>query len=227
MPFSKSTFRYFDQAKKNANKKEWFQKNEELYLNEVRRPLGELLIKIWEKFGDELPKIEISPKKVTRPLRSKNKISPGNSLIKTQASFFLSEKVTSRFEWNPGIYFQMGAGKDENLMGLGLYMVSSRQMKKMRRNIVEDFDRFEAIMQNPKLKRRWGTLMGDTYTRFPKEYDESENYAKYLMHKQFFLSKSFTRTDMLKKNFAAVLIKDLESRLPFFLWVRDRVGVYQ
>ncbi len=227
MPFSKDTFRYFDLAKKNPNKKVWFDKNETLYLDGVKKPMGEIAVKIWEKFADDLPKIEISPKKVTRPLRNKNKVTPDSPLVKQDSSFFLAEKATSRFEWNPGIYFQISGNKDGNLMGLGIYMTSSRQMKKMRRSIVDNFEHFDKIMKNPKLKKRWGALSGDLYTRFPKEYDETRPYAKYLKHKQFFLSKHYTRTQMMQKNFMQEVVKDLEAAMPFFIWIRDKVGTYQ
>lgn len=227
MPFSKDSFRYFDLAKKNPNKKAWFDKNDTLYLESVKKPMSELVIKIWEKFGDDLPKMEISPKKITRPLRNKNKITPDNPLIKKDSSFFLAEKATSRFEWNPGIYFQISEDKESNFFGVGLYMTSSRQMKKMRRGIVENYDHFDRIMKNPKLKKRWGSLAGEVYTRFPKEYDETAPYAKYLKHKQFYLSKHYTRTQMMQKNFLQEFIKDLEAAMPFFLWARDRVGTYQ
>jgi uncharacterized protein (TIGR02453 family) len=227
MDFSKDTFRYFDLAKKNSSKKEWFEKNETLYAESVKKPMQDLLVKIWEKFSDDLPGIDISPKKVTKPIRNKDKVSAEKPVIKLDSSFFLAEKATSRFEWNPGIYLQIGADKDENLLGLGLYMISSRQMKKMRQGIVNDFDRFDAIMKNKTLKKRWGSLYGETYTRFPKEYDETAEYAPYLKHKQFFLSRHYTREEITKPNFKKEVIKDLEAAMPFFLWIRNKVGTYQ
>lgn len=224
--FNKDTFKYLSLAKKNTHKREWFTKNEELYRENVKTPMGELLIRIWDKFADRLPGIDISPKKVMRPLRPAHKAVLGQGHIKSESSFFLAEKPTSRFEWNPGIYFQVSAEKDENLVGVGLYMVSSRQMKKMRQAIAENFDEFEKIMKEKKLKSRFGTLAGEVYTRFPKGYDENEKYGKYLKHKNFFLQRTYTQAEVVKPNFQTEVLKDIEACLPFFLWVRDRVGTY-
>ena len=219
MGFSKDTFKYLDLALKNSDKPAWFKKNEELYKENVKAPMGEILIKLWEKYDDKLPGIVISPKKVSRAV-SKGEVKP-------QTSFFLAEKPTSRFEWNPGFYFQLGTDKDSNLLGVGLYMVSSRQMKMMRRTLSQNYKEFEAILKNPKLKNRFGDLTGDRYTRFPKDYDENAPYAKYLWHKQFFLSRHYTRTEVLKKNFPQELMKDFEAAMPFFIWIREKVGVYK
>jgi uncharacterized protein (TIGR02453 family) len=227
MPFTKDTFKYLELARKNQMKEAWFDKNEELYLQSVRRPMSDLVVKIWERFDDELPRIKIDPKKVTRPKKTKKKDRPGEPIIKSETSFFFTESATSRFEWNPGIYFQLGHEKDDNLLGIGLYMVSSRQMKKMRSAIAGNFEEFDAIMSNKALKKAFGDFSGEVYTRFPKEFDEQAPYAKYLKHKQFFLARHYTRAEVMKKNFHSVVLKDLETVMPFFLWVREKVGVYQ
>lgn len=226
MKFTNATFKYFDLAKKNPNNREWFEKNKGLYEDAVKKPLQSLLIEINKKYQRQLPRIEISPDKVTRPLRPKNRAEE-DGLVKNHVHFSLAEKRTSLFEWNPGIYFQIGADKDENFFGLGLYMTSSRQISLLRNALVEDFDRIDTILSDRKLKKTWVGLKGDVYKRFPKGFDPNCEAAKYLKYKQFYLGRSYTRKEVTSSKFASQLIKDLGVAMDFFTWIRSAVGTYR
>ncbi len=226
MKFTKNTYKYFDSAKKNKNNRDWFDKHKSLYENDVKAPLQALLLEINKKYQKQLPRIEISPDKITRPLRPKNRADDGG-LIKTHTHISLAEKRTSLFEWNPGIYFQLGAGADENFFGLGLYMTSSRQVSLLRNALVEDFDRINQILTDKKLKKAWGGLKGDTYKRFPKGFNPESESAKYLKHKQFYLGRSYSRKEVLNPKFGPQLVKDLGTAIEFFNWVRGAVGTYR
>lgn len=223
--FNKKTFEYFDLAAKNQNNEKWFLKNKGLYDENVKEPFGILIQQLDLRFGDKLPKIDFS-KKITRPVKAANKRAPGQGFIKTESYVTLWEKQTSMFEWNPGIHIQIGHEKDSNLIGAGLYMCSSRQLKLMRKNIDEHFDEFHKIMNNKKFKKVFPELLGEKYTRFPKEYDVDAPSAQYLWHKQFYIGSNFTRKEVTDKNFFNRVGDELELTLPFFQWIRKSVGTY-
>jgi uncharacterized protein (TIGR02453 family) len=224
--FTKKTFDYFDLASKNRNNENWFLKNKEMYDEFVREPFGILIQQLDLRFGDKLPKIDVNPKKITRPLKAANKRAPGAGIIKTESYVTLWEKQTSMFEWNPGIHIQFGHEKDSNLIGTGLYMCSSRQLKLMRKNIDERFDEFHKIMNNKKFKKVFPELLGEKYVRFPKEYDANSKSAQYLWHKQFYVGNNFTRKEVMDKNFFKRASDEIELTLPFFKWIRETVGTY-
>ncbi len=223
--FKKDIFKYFDLAKKNRHNKIWFEKNKALYEAAVKEPVSVLLTEISKKYQMKLPRIPVGPDKITRPLRPKNRADE-NGFVKSHTHFSLAEKKTSLFEWNPGVYFQVGADDDDNFFGLGLYMVSSRQTSLMRNALIEDYSRIDEILSNRKLKKTWGGLKGETYKRFPKGYDPESESAKYLKYKQFYFGQSFTRKEVLDPKFLSKIVKDLDTALPFFAWIRDTVGTY-
>lgn len=223
--FTKQTFAYFDGAKKNKNNEKWFLKNRNLYLEHVREPFGHLISVLHTEFSRDLPRIRIEPKQITRPLRTKNRAQEGG-LIKTHTHLSLWEKKTSLFEWNPGLHLQFGAEKDDNFFGLGLYMVSSRQLSRLRRALVDDFDQIDALLQDRKLKKAWGGLLGEKYKRFPKGFDPADRSEKYLWYKQFYLGQNLTRKEVLEKSLVKKITKDLRLAMPFFKWVRETVGTY-
>lgn len=225
--FTNKTFKYLRDARKNEMDLEWFEENKKDYVNFVKKPMAELIVKIWEQFDDELPGIKIDPSRVSRPTRIRKNNPENKPVVKSQSSFYFAVPPTSRFEWNPGIYFKIGPNKDEIELGAGLYHVSSRQTKKMRFAVTDKFEEFDAILSNPALKRRFGSLTGDTYQRYPRGLDENHPASKYLVHKEFHLKRTYRKDDLLDKNFMKVFIKDVGLLLPFFKWIREEVGLYR
>ncbi len=223
--FSEATFKYFDLAKKNKSKKEWFEKNKSMYEDHVKCPFGYLLELIGHELGADLKKITIDPKKITRPLRPSNK-ALDLGWVKDHAHATLWESKTSIFEWNPAVHIQFGTKVDDNLMGVGLYMVSSRQIYKFREAAFKDYELLDQITNNKKFKSRWGDSFGEKYKRFPKGYDQDHPSAKYIIYKQFFVDRAFSRKDVISPKFIPQLVEDLRLTMPFFKWVRQTVGTY-
>lgn len=139
-------------------KRSWFEQNEELYKEFIKRPMSDLIVKIWEKFDDALPGIKIDPKRVSRPLRMQKSNPDNKPIVKDESSFYFAVPPTSRFEWNPGFYFKISADHE-------------------------------------------GCLLGVT--------------------------RHYSREDILKKNFSAILTRDMALAMPFFKWIRETVGIYQ
>ena len=121
--FSVKTFKYFDGAETNKFKKPWYEANSGLYLEGVKDPFSHMLERINQEYKRDLPKMEISSKKITRPLRPSNRAEEQGH-VKNFSFATLCEKNRSRFEWSPAIHIQFGAMNEDNLMGIGIYMVS-------------------------------------------------------------------------------------------------------
>jgi len=223
--FSTKTFQYFAAARRNKKNKLWFERHRDEYEEYVKRPFEELTRLLDLNFSSELPGIDFRPRKVSRPtLRTP---ADDGSLVRLNSYAFFSEKQTSQFEWNPGIYVSLGDPSKENVLAIGLYMVSSRQMSRLRAGISENFSEIDSILSAKKLKSRWGQIGGEVYKRFPKGYDENSPPAKYLRHKQFFLSQDVAPKEFCQKRFFDRVIQDVDQGLPFLQWVRKTVGVYQ
>lgn len=223
--FSSKTFTYFDSAIKNKKKIDWLEKHKSDYNEFVKAPFENLTQQLKENFSNEVPRIDFLPRKISRPLR-RNPDADG-AFVRTHVMAFFSEKATSQFEWNPGIYISIGSVPNDNVVGLGLYMVSSRQMSLLRHALVDDYAEIDSILTNKKLKKSWGNLQGEIYKRFPKGFDENSEAAKYLKHKQFFLSQKLTRKQICDPKFCDQVVKDIEIAIPFLQWIRSKVGVYQ
>ncbi len=224
--FSEQTFKYFDLAKKHKFKKEWFEKNQAMYEDHVKVPLTHYIQLLKLELGPELKRIPIDTKKITRPLRPSNK-AQDLGWLKDHTHVTLWENKTSIFEWNPAIHFQLGTKPDDNLIGVGLYMVSSRQIYKFRDAAFTDYVNLDEIVEDKKFISRWGQDFGEKYKRFPKGYEQDHPAAKYLWYKQFYVGRNFTRKQVISPKFIPNTIEDLKLAMPFFHWIRKAVGTYQ
>ncbi len=223
--FTAKTFKYFDEANKNAKSETWFDENKDLYNEQVKDPFGELLNVLDARFADDLESISISPRNLSKPKRPKNKWAD-KGVNKDFAGFLLAQKRSSLFEWNPGIHFQLGSPRDDNHIGMGLYMVSSRQMKRLREALVNDFDSLEEIMADKRFISHWGEIVGERYKRLPAGLPEKHKALDYFFYKQFYISKSFTRTEVKKASFLGEVIDSIDAGLPLLRWIRRSVGVH-
>lgn len=223
--FTRKTFQYFDLAQKNKKKKEWFQKNQDFYLENVREPYAFLLREMSHRFHEKLPGIVMTPRKISRPLRPQPKAET-QGYVRASSMFFLAEKQYSIFEWNPGIYMSLGDEKEDNVIGMGIYGPSSRQIKRLRAAFAADYKTVDKILANKTLKKYWGAPADERYKRFPKDYSVDDPAAKYIWYKQFFLRRQFTRKEVVSKDFPSTVLRAYEAGLPLFAWIREAVGIY-
>lgn len=223
--FTRKTFQYFDAAKKNKFKKGWFEKNKEFYEEAVKEPFTILLNEIDERLGSRLPGVQISPRKISRPVRPEAKAKE-NGWVKAGAMFFLQEKTTSQFEWNPGLYLHLGDEKEDNVIGMGLYGPSSRQIRRLRTAFREELDTVDELLAEKRFKKLWGAPADEKYVRLPKEFLLSDPAVKYLVYKQFYVRRQFTRKDVMSRGFPDLVIKHFEAGAPFLNWLRSAVGIF-
>lgn len=225
--FTKKIFSYFEQAQKNRKNKKWYEKNKPLYETEVYEPMRELSLRMHEELGKSLPKVDVSPRKITKPFYYANNVPKDGSIVKSHTYVYFCEKNTSFYEWNPGIYLSIGAADDSNVMGVGLYSLSGRQRSLLRDGVFERYGEIDAILKDPKLRKYWGEVQGERYKRFPRGYNPESKNAKYLWYKQFYFSQELKRKDILSPSFAEKVVREFRATLPFFKWIRSTVGVYK
>ena len=224
--FSKHTFRYFAGARRHADDRAWFDANKHLYEQHLLVPFTHLVMELRRALSPLLPGIEFGAKKITKPLLRKPKDEPG-PVLRPNATAFFSEPATSMFEMNPGIYLSFGAKAEDNILGCGIYMPSARQLRELRPKLCSDFQTIDRLLRSSSLAKHWNGLAGEKYTRFPKDYDPEVDSAKYLWHKQFFLSKHLTQEDVLQTDFIDTTVASLKAAVPFLNWTRQAVGLYR
>ncbi len=162
-------FAFFRELKENNNR-EWFQANKQRYELQVREPLLQFIT------GFGLRLAEISPHYVADARKS------GGSLFRINRDIRFS-KNKSPYKTAAGIQFRHESGKDVHAPGFylhlepgsvfggaGIWHPDTKTLGKIRDAIVENPDRWQAIISNEALSAVY-KLEGDSLKRAPKGYD--------------------------------------------------------
>lgn len=223
--FTPTLFKYFEGAAKHKDHRAWFEENKALYEEFVKSPFEALLQQLWmqNQSHPAFKGIDLKAKKVCRPLRPANKAIEAG-VVKDFVSVDIAEKRTSLFEWNPGIHIQFGVKPDDNFIGMGCYMISTRQRSLIQNRIANDFEEFKAIISARRFKKSWGSLKGERFKRFPRGFEQDQVYSEYLWLKQFYVGQDLSRKEILSAGFFAKAIGDLENCLDLMHWLRSTVG---
>lgn len=179
--FSKSTFKFLKDLEKN-NKKEWFEKNRDIYENEVLEPsftfiteIGERLISIAPAIT-AIPKIDKSIFRIYKDIRFSKDKTP----FKTHIGIFFWDGKRKKLE-NPGFYLQLN--KNSIFLASGLYIFPKDLLKPYRDSVVDPAkgkklrEVIKKITKTPEYK------VGDAhYKRVPRGYDPEHPNADLLLY---------------------------------------------
>jgi uncharacterized protein (DUF2461 family) len=226
MKFNNHTFKYFDEALKNKFDPDWFEKNKSMYEDNVKAPMEHLVSLLHASVGKDLKKISFNKRKIVNPKVAKNK-HQHQGYVKDYTRAYFAQNKTSLYEWNPGIYIQFGSKERDVYFAGGMHEVSSRQIHNFRAAVQEDFMTLDKILKKKGFRASWGEIQSELYKRYPVGYKKDAPYSKYLWMKQFYFSKSPTRTEMKAKNFIENTVKDYKASVEVLKWIIEAVGTYR
>ena len=177
---------FFKELAKN-NHKEWFHANKKRYENEVKAPFLNLLDELLPKLIAWDDRILPDPKKalfrINRDIRFSKDKSPYNTIMK--AGFSPGGKKSEL----PGYYLGIDA---ENVhVGGGLFMVSTPELKNVRKYIADHAPKLIQIVEDSKFRNAFGVLKGEKAKRLDKEFLEVAEKTDLIYHKQFYAFAEF------------------------------------
>ncbi|MCF8149253.1 MAG: DUF2461 domain-containing protein [Burkholderiaceae bacterium] len=166
--FSKTTFKFLDELAAN-NDREWFQANKPRYESLVREPALEFISAMGPALEKFAPHFRADPRKM------------GGSLMRVFRDTRFSRDKTP-YKTNIGIQFRHELGKDVHapgfylhvandgcFLGAGCWHPESDALGRIRDLIVENPDRWQALLKERKFATHWA-LAGDSLTRPPRGY---------------------------------------------------------
>lgn len=221
--FSKSTFKFLKDLEKN-NKKEWFEKNRDIYENEILEPsftfiteMGERLISITPAIT-AIPKIDKSIFRIYKDIRFSKDKTP----FKTHIGIFFWDGKRKKLE-NPGFYLQLN--KNSIFLASGLYIFPKDLLKPYRDSVV-DPDRgkkLRAVIK--KITKTPGYKVGDAhYKRVPRGYDPEHPNAGLLLYNGIHAyTENHLPEEIYKEAFVDYCFKIFKDFSPLNNWVKDYV----
>jgi uncharacterized protein (TIGR02453 family) len=147
--------------------------------------------------------------RINRDVRFSNDKSP----YKTNMGFWMNKggKKSS----NAGYYVHVEPNGKSFFAG-GIYMPMPPDLKKVRTEILYDFDTFESIVENPTFKSLFGKVEveGHKTSRVPQGFDAAHPSAEYLKLKSYIGSAALSDIDLTKADVVETIVAGLSEAIP-------------
>ena len=229
MPFSKDTLRYLRALARN-NRKPWFDAHRPEYDAVVVAPMRELIEEMDVRLARFAPEIIGDPKRSMFRIYRDIRFSKDKSPYKTHAACWFYHKDGTRAVGREaagggaGFYFQIAPGSC--FTGGGMWMPPKDALHNLRDAIAEEPKRFEKIVTDARVKRRFGGMDEESMLkRVPRGYAPDHPVGRWLRFQSFTLGRELRDTEATSARLPALLEADFRMILPLVRWINDVLGL--
>ena len=214
--FSKKTLDFLETAGKQKSLN-WLDKHktehEELVVEPMRNlatHVASALARLPDARGYKFPKRGFG-----RLRRPEHKIGPGDPAYRNWVHMQPSRPSASRFDDNPGLYFFLSP--ERVFGGGGLYMPSSRQIKKLRMWIDDDPSEMAGLLKSKAFREHFprGFETGKCVKTYPRGYSPDHPRISWLKLQAYYITREYSKKELYSKNFAQILTEDWRQALRF------------
>lgn len=213
-------FRFLRAIRRNNNR-DWFTRNKQRYLDDVRDPVCQFI-------GDFSPTLE----KISRRLVADPRPVGGSIMRIYRDTRFAKDKspykssvgirfghVQGRSVQSPGCYLHLEPGRV--FFGSGMWHVEPDALRAVRDAIVARTPDWKRVMS----RRGFELADGDSLKRAPRGFDPDHPFANDLRRKGFIHTVSFTEKQACAPGFATALGRAGKRAEPLMAFLADAVGV--
>jgi uncharacterized protein (TIGR02453 family) len=220
--FSPKLFEFLQELKKNNNR-EWFEQNRSTYIASVRDPFLAFIAAFKPRLQKLSPWLVADPKpvggsmlRIYRDLRFSRSKEP----YKPMAAAYFHHRAGK--ENAPGIYIHLEPGN--NFIGIGLWHPDPITRRMVTDAISSKPQSWEKAI-NGTAFRSSCSLIGESLSRLPKQYDPDHPFAEDLMRKDFVAHAEFSRQAVCSKDFIERVEKICFAASPFLQFLTRSVGL--
>jgi len=224
MGFDKKAFTFLRALKDpKKNNKEWFDANRDTYEEYLKKPMRDLIDYLAVEIRKIDPDIVVNYKsifRINRDIRFSKDKSPYKT--KLSAAFAFGRVKSSEI---PQFYFHFGP--DDFVIASGQYSSDPQMLKKIRKGIYQNFDRYLEIISDKKFKKEYSIIDGDTLTRLPKEYSNLEKSGadirlmEALKMKQWYVWKDVDKKLTLDNRMTDIIIDQIKLSYDFTKFLHE------
>ncbi len=214
--FPPEGIRFLSQLKRNNNR-EWFRQNKTRYEEFVKMPMRSLISSLKGPMSVIAPEIEIHPSKSMFRIYRDTRFSKNKAPYKTHVSAIFHPKG----DWEASAGFYVEIDPEGVYAGGGIYMPDGQQLKKIRRAIAEQSERFLAIVDDPTFKKTFGRLEGAKLQRAPLGFTPDHPMIDWLKYKQFYAGAEWKTDSCYSSKFVTKLTALYEKLLPMIRFFNE------
>ena len=207
---------------KRNNNRPWFEKHKKEYETFVRLPMQSLIAALQPHFEMFAPEFDTHPKKSLFRIYRDIRFSKDKTPYKTHAAAHFVLRGKPKGVEGSGYYLHIEPG--EVFLGGGIYMPDGDQLKKIRKAIADQPERFLSIVGQKNFKKVFGKLQGEKLQRVPQGYEPDHPMAEWLKHKQFFVWVEWPETKCLREKFVEDVAGVFKSATPMVRFLNEAMG---
>jgi uncharacterized protein (TIGR02453 family) len=209
--FPKEGLEFLKRLKRNNNRS-WFEKHKHEYEYFVKKPMQSLIISLQPHFARFAPGFDLNPKRSIFRIYRDVRFSVDKTPYKTHVAAHIVLGGNPKGFVGSGYYIHIEPG--ECYVGGGIYIPDSEQLKKIRKEIATNGEKFLSIVENRKFKNLFFPFNWQMLKQVPKGYDENHTMANWLKCKQFFVGVSWPESKCYRTSFVDAIINICEELTP-------------
>jgi len=179
--FPREAIVFFKGLERN-NRREWFQPRKQIYDEQVKAPMAELIRGLTAEMMRFAPDYVTEPEKAIYRIYRDTRFSKDKTPYKTHVAAVFPRRGLSK-HGGGGLYFSVSA-KEIEVAG-GVYMPGPEQLLAIRGHIAGHEREFRKIIGSRSLKLLMGELQGEQLSRVPKGFPCDHPAADLLRYKQW------------------------------------------
>ncbi|MCC6367267.1 MAG: DUF2461 domain-containing protein [Bryobacterales bacterium] len=198
---------------KKNNKREWFQPRKEIFDQNVKAPMEQLVDALNGHFVRFAPHYITDPKKAIYRIYRDTRFSKDKTPYKTHIAASFSRAGMERHV-SAGYYFSVAP--DEIEVAAGVYMPGPDELRSIRNHLAEHHEEFRKILRAATLRKLMGELWAQQLSRVPKGFSPDDPAADLIRYKHWTLFD--TRLDpacVVTAQLLPELVKRFQTMAPF------------
>lgn len=209
----KETLSFLKALAKNNNR-DWFNKNKETYLRAHENMIAfadALLLEMQKHDKIENKSGKDSLMRIYRDTRFSKDKTPYKEHF--GGGFQRKKKLRG------GYYFQIGA--DSAFVACGFYAPNPEDLLTIRKDIDYNFKDWKKLLSNKRLKSTFGEIEGEKVSSAPRGFAKDNPAIELLKLKQFYFSKEFKSSEILKPGFYKELSQTYKNARPYLDYMSE------
>lgn len=210
----KSTLTFLKNLSKNNNR-DWFTSHKEDYLSAQKNMIGFIDQLILEMNHHDQIETESGKKSLFR-IYNDVRFSKDKTPYRASFSFYLRRATKLK---RGGYYMIIKPGG--SYLSCGFFGPNPDDLKRIRQDISYNYDDWNKIINQKKMKENFGKMVGDTVLTAPRGFQKDHPAIELLRHKQFFFRHSFSDKEILDDSLLKNVNQIFKSIRPWFDYMSD------
>ncbi|MCE5307662.1 MAG: DUF2461 domain-containing protein [Acidobacteriales bacterium] len=208
--FPEEGFKFLRNLKRN-NRRDWFQPRKEIYLEQVRGPMVQLVDALNRSLARLAPTYIHPPEKAIYRVYRDTRFSHDKTPYKTHIAAIFPRRGMAKHVGG-GLYISVSPWEVE--VAGGAYMPGPEQLNLIRYYLAGHHEEFRKITGEPTFKRLLGSVIGDQLMRVPKGFEKDHPAADLVRYKQIYVDATLDPALALTPKLLPEIVARMKAMLP-------------